>query len=68
EKEDLKTISATCFSDDPATLIIEEYFNMVNAQNGWPKFSLMLKSYVEKQIMATNLPLLDKDITDTYDN
>lgn len=68
EKEDLKTISATCFSDDPATLLIEEFFNMVNAQNGWPKFSLMLKSYVEKQLMATNLPLLDKDITDTYDN
>lgn len=68
EKEDIKKVSTTCFSDDPATLLFEEYSNMVNAQNGWPKLSLMLNAYVEKQLMATNLPLLDKDITDTYDN
>lgn len=56
-----------CLSDDPATMLIEEFFDNIQIVNDI-KLSSILISYINKKILDVSLPLTKNDNTDKYDS
>lgn len=56
-----------CLSDDPATMLIEEFFDNTQIVNNI-KLSSILISYINKKILNLSLPLTKNDNTSKYDS
>lgn len=56
-----------CLSYDPATMLIEEFFDNIQIVNNI-KLSSILISYINKKILNLSLPLTKNDNTSKYDS